>query len=431
MNHPHGFVAPMSHTSIPVITTRPVTPAEFDDWAKVVGNAQGRDHDERSLRWLRQSLPLERTRGAFDGADPVGGIAALPRQLTLPGGQREDVAGIACAAVSPTHRRRGVFSQLVRDLFTDMYEHRREALAVLNSDQAEVYTRFGFGMAMQTAVVHGQTRFMGYRPDVELGTGRVTLVDEQVAAGVLPRVHARARQMNVGWAERSPTQWSTFLTDLAATRSGRTTTRFAIHWDAEGQPQGYATYWFAERLDERGRTVNRLLVPELVAVHRSAYAQLWRFLLDLDAADSVRANCAPDEALQYMVQDPEALDWTIRDALAVRLVDVPRALSSRRYSAPVDVTFEVTDHLCPWNHGTFRLQADEAGAMCVRSRDEPQLSMSVQALGAAFLGGTPLMSLALAGRVLAKVPTTLAQASVAFRGFREPSCPSTTGWPWY
>ncbi|MGD8214216.1 GNAT family N-acetyltransferase [Aestuariimicrobium sp. Y1814] len=415
-----------------LITTRPVSPSEFEPWARVVADAQGRDHDEFTLQRLRSSISLERSRGAFEGADPVGGITAVPREMTLPGGLVEPVAGIANPAVAPTHRRRGVFSMLVRDLFTDMYEHRREAIAVLCSDQAEVYTRFGFGMAMQTAVLDGRTGAMGFRPDVDLGTARITQVDLATAAGLMPRIHERARLMNVGWVDRAQQQWDRVMADAATPVPGLTACRVAICWDAEGHPQGYALYRFEVRGDGSGRTTTRLLVPELVAIHRASYGQLWRFLLDLDAAESVRAECAPDEPLQYMVSNPEALDWTIRDSLAVRLVDVPRALSARRYSAPVDVVFDVVDHLCDWNHGRFRLQADERGAMCARSHtDEADVSLSVSTLGAVLLGGVSLVSLALAGRVVTRNPLVLQSASIAFRGFREPSCPSGTSWPWY
>lgn len=413
------------------LAVRPLNAHEFPAWAHVIANAQGRDHDEASLARMRSALRLDRAWGAFEGADPVGGIAAVPREMTMPGGLMAQVAGIACAAVAPTHRRRGIFAQLVRGLFTDMYENRRESVAVLNSEQAGVYTRFGFGRAVQTAVLEGDLDALEVRPDVEVGAGRVTLVEADAAAPLMRRVHARGRLMNVGWVEREAHTWDVLLADATAPVAGLTSMRFAIHWDTENQPQGYALYRFQVGTDDSGRNVTRLLVPEVVAAHRAAYGQLWNFLLNLDAARTLRAECAPDEPMQYMVADPQALRWTIRDLLAVRLVDVQAALAARRYSAPVDVVIEVTDHLCDWNHGRFRLQADEQGAMCVRSRDEAQLSMPVSALAEAYLGGTSLVSLALAGRVLARHPVALQQAAVAMRGFREPSCPSGTSWPWY
>ena len=46
------------------------------------------------------------------------------------------------------------------------------------------------------------------------------------------------------------------------------------------------------------------------------------------------------------------------DGLWVRLVDVYRALATRRYVIPLDVVFEVEDPLCPWSVRRYRLQAD-------------------------------------------------------------------------
>ena len=83
----------------------------------------------------------------------------------------------------------------------------------------------------------------------------------------------------------------------------------------------------------------------------------------------------------------------------MRLVDVPTALRSRTYTTPVDVVLEVTDPLCPWNDGRWHLVADADGVSCEATDRPADLSMSVTELGAAYLGGTLLVDLAMAGRV--------------------------------
>lgn len=413
------------------IETRPVTAAEFPVWAMAVANAQGRDHDENSLQRVRGSLDLTRTRGAFDGHEPVGGLAIAPREMTLPGGARQSVAGITCAAVCPTHRRRGIFARLVRETFGQMHREGLESIAVVGAGRTPVHTRFGFGLATQTAVLEGDLARLELRPDVELGSGRVLLVDSEQAAYLMPRIHDRATAMNVGWVGRGERQWELLLDDLHRPVPGFTAARHAVHLDGKGTPMGYAVYRFQVATDAAGRDITRLVVPEVVAAHRSAHAQLWQFLLGLDAADVVRAQCTTDEPLQHMLGQPEVLDWRVNDGLALRLVDVPRALAARSYAGPVDVVIDVVDHLCEWNNGTFRLQSDEQGAMCVRTRGEPELTLGISALSAAYLGGVPLMTLALAGRVSTRRPAALERLSLAMRGFREPSCPASHAWPWH
>ncbi len=114
----------------------------------------------------------------------------------------------------------------------------------------------------------------------------------------------------------------------------------------------------------------------------------------------------------------------VRDGLHVRLVDVGAALEARTYRAPVDVVFEVADAFCPWNAGRWRLTAEPGkSALCERTGDAADLALSVCELGAAYLGGCTLTSLAAAGRVRELRPGALAQASTAFGSDMAPWLP--------
>lgn len=104
----------------------------------------------------------------------------------------------------------------------------------------------------------------------------------------------------------------------------------------------------------------------------------------------------------------------VRDDLHLRLVDVGAALRVRTYQAPLDVVFEVEDAFCPWNEGRWRLTGDPKGATCERTADAADLSLSVRELGAAYLGGVSLSSLAAAGLVRELREGALAEASVGF-----------------
>jgi predicted acetyltransferase len=95
-------------------------------------------------------------------------------------------------------------------------------------------------------------------------------------------------------------------------------------------------------------------------------------------------------------------------------VEVGAAMAARTYTAPVDVVFDVADTFCPWNEGRWRLSGDSAGATCERTGDAPDLALSVRELGAAYLGGTSLRTLALAGRVRELREGALGAASQAF-----------------
>lgn len=107
-------------------------------------------------------------------------------------------------------------------------------------------------------------------------------------------------------------------------------------------------------------------------------------------------------------------------------MDVERALTARRYSTSLDLVLEVQDPFCPWNAGRYSLRADGESVTCERTQARPDLRLTSAELGAAYLGGTTLSSLAAAGRVEELRPGALTAASLAFRGEREPFHPS--GW---
>jgi len=148
-------------------------------------------------------------------------------------------------------------------------------------------------------------------------------------------------------------------------------------------------------------------------------------VLEVDLVRRATWFLAPaDEPLRQMLDNERAVaSKSLGDGLWVRLVDVPRALRVRTYSAPFDVVLDVADPVCPWNRGRYRLSWDGSEAACAPTADEPDLALSAAELGAAYLGGTTLAELAAAGRVRARSQAALQSASVAFRGAVEPWCP--------
>jgi predicted acetyltransferase len=141
----------------------------------------------------------------------------------------------------------------------------------------------------------------------------------------------------------------------------------------------------------------------------------------------VRTVNAPMESadvpVRHLLHDPRA--WHARpvDALWVRLVDVGRALSARRYPARIDMVFEVRDDFCEWNMGRWHLWGHPAGAFCDRTDRDPDISLDIESLSAAYLGGVSLATLQGAGRVREISPGAVTLASTAFGWPVAPWCP--------
>jgi predicted acetyltransferase len=168
----------------------------------------------------------------------------------------------------------------------------------------------------------------------------------------------------------------------------------------------------------------QLDIHELVATGPEAYAGLWRGLLGLDMVGEVRYHMAAlDDPISLLLVNARAVLTDVSDALWVRLVDLDRALVARRYAMPCDLVLAVTDQLCPWNAGRWRLRVASDGTAGVeRTSAEPDLECDIADLGAAYLGGTRVAALAGAGRVRELRPGAVRAASLAMAEDLEPYC---------
>src|SRR4051812_4580174 len=106
----------------------------------------------------RKMLPLDRFYAAYDDAVPVGTAADYPFIMTVPGRELA-TAGVTWVGVLPSHRRRGILTQMMRRELDDVHE-RGEPLAILWASEAAIYGRYGYGIAAPTAQLEADhTRF--------------------------------------------------------------------------------------------------------------------------------------------------------------------------------------------------------------------------------------------------------------------------------
>lgn len=404
---------------------RPVTDAEFEPWTRMIADTYGTDRSEREIADRRAATDLTRTIAAFDGQVPVGGASVYRRRLTVPGSTMA-VAGVASVGVAPTHRRRGILTSMMRRQLTELNEQQREPVAVLRPSEAGIYERYGYGPATTGNQLICDRRALAFRPGTNFGDGTVRLVDRASARPLVEEVYDTVRAGAVGWPEREDVHWNTRLFDDPEARAGRTALRFAVHEEPDGEVTGYVLY-----RHRPGEEAGALEVEELAATSRPAHAALWRFLAGIDLVAEIEYEAGLDDPLPHLLVDRRAARGRPVDRLWVRLVEGDRALAGRRYAVEVDLVLEVEDEFCPWNTGRFRLCGDGETATCVRTSAPADLRLTATELGAAFLGGTTLTSLATAGRVREERPGALARASRAFRGEREPFYPGGWAFPLY
>ncbi|WP_250009506.1 GNAT family N-acetyltransferase [Actinoplanes sp. M2I2] len=374
-------------------------------------------HDDTTdeVRNLEKTIiEPERSVVADDGGAIVGNAAVQTRDLTVPGGVLP-VAHVTGVGVAPTHRRRGLLTAMMRRQLTDIAEAGREPVAALWASETAIYPRYGYGPAADRLSFDIRSREITVTgPAAPAGSFR--MIKPKAALAELTAVHDSLRIHRVGWSSRPAYWWDYLLADTESQRDGATPMRGVVYETSDG-PIGYALWRVKSDWDSHGPAAD-VRVVELVAGDPGVYAELWKFLLGTDLARTASFRFAAlDEPLQFMVDEPRKLGRRYSDALWVRLVDLPTALEARRYAAPVDVVFEVTDPILEANNGRWRLTGGPDKASCVRTTDAPDFACTVTELGAAYLGGTTLAALTTAGRVrqfTGNLPST------AFGWYRQP-----------
>jgi predicted acetyltransferase len=109
--------------------------------------------------------------------------------------------------------------------------------------------------------------------------------------------------------------------------------------------------------------------------------------------------------------------------LWVRLVDLAASLEARRYLVDGSLVLEVDDPFCPWNEGTWLLEAGPSGAEARSvSGQDADLSLGARELGSTLLGGLAFSELVRSGRVVERVAGAAARADAMFGCDPPPFC---------
>ncbi len=408
--------------SDPELLLRPITMDELPALFRVVDSVFLNDPHDDELDHEGRVFEPERSIVVFDEDEPVAAAGAYTRDMTVPGGPIP-VAGVTWVAVAQTHRRRGLLTRMMRHQLDDLHDNRREAVAALWASEAAIYGRFGYGSACRGSRLKIATAELVIRRDADRGSGRLRQLSADEALPAMRSVYERVRVERVGHLDRRDRWWEARLFDPERRRDGASALRFLVHSDEAGEPDGFAVFSVKGTWGGTGPQ-GVVSVRELAAATPTAYAAVWGFLIEMDLVREVRWDrAAIDEPLLYLVDNSRAIHQESSDALWIRIVDVDRALEARRYSAPAEVVLEISDEFCPWNNGRYRLKGDPGTASCVRTDDLADLAMSSASLGAAYLGGTTLATLAGAGLVTELRPGTLEATSTAFASVRQPICP--------
>ncbi|MGH3077523.1 MAG: GNAT family N-acetyltransferase, partial [Gaiellaceae bacterium] len=330
---------------------------EFENVLRTTYAAFGDEPKDDDVDRQRRMMPVDRVLAAWDAGRPVGVAASYPFELTVPGGTAP-AAGVTWVGVLPSHRRRGVLSELMRRQLEDVHE-RREPLAILWASEAPIYGRFGYGVAAPETFMDAERAAFALRDDPG-PRGSVRLVTAEEAAQLFPPLYESRRKERPGSLSRSETWWKDgMLPDPEHWRDGYGPKFYAL-LEIDGTPAGYAMYRVKSKWED-GTPQGELRVTDAVAASPEATAELWRYLFGVDLVVRVKSGrMDPAWSLALMVTDPRRLYLSFAEGLWLRLVDVEGALRARGFAVAEPAVLEVEVELFQRNAGGWSVGV-EAG----------------------------------------------------------------------
>ncbi len=344
-------------------------------------------------RYVRQLPPRNRliVEQWSEGTPRVlGGLMHFDMDLSLPGGGRVPVAGLTAVGVDPSAHGRGAFRALMAAHLAQARE-RGQAASVLMASEVPLYGRFGYGCATQTAnweIDAGQARLLPQAPS----SGQVHVEHGRGAAlhSMLNDIWTASGSRRAGSTGRDGAWWDVVMGE-ERTWSGGGSPLVGVH-TADGVPDGYVLYTIDIEHGRQGVAESEIAIRELVAVDAAAELDLWRFVVSLPWARSVRWNSAPiDPAALFWLRNPRHLRRMAHfDFLWVRPLDMAALVRQRTFGRDGAVRLDVVDPVFDDRSGRFDLVVRDGVGRWQEGRGPAEASVGIADLGAAWLGGSSL-----------------------------------------
>src|SRR5437016_80366 len=361
---------------------RAVEPGEVDELLTADRRGFGGEPPRPGASRSWTTAELDRSRAAFESGRMVGVSRTYSFELTMPGGALLPVAAVSWVSVLPTHRRRGVLTQLMAAMHDDAREH-DEPAAILTASEGSIYGRFGYGVAAwRLGVSAERARIAFARPDDDRGGTRLAAREEAEVA--LPAIYDRARASRAGMVTRPDFWWPQVFWEFMV---GRLKAWFiAIHSDAEGRDDGYIVYEISGDWTG-GLPDRRLMIIDMQAESPATWIHLWHYAFGVDLIGTVAASNLPiDDPLRHIVVDNRRVrvDY-VNDHLWLAPLDPLAVLSARSYTVPG--RFVIETRTPDDARATVAVEATSDGASCVATTEAPDVVCDSRVLGMCALGG--------------------------------------------
>ncbi|MFN0095518.1 MAG: enhanced intracellular survival protein Eis [Dehalococcoidia bacterium] len=331
------------------------------------------------------------------------------------------MGGVTAVGTLPAYRRRGFLRQIMTQGFGEMRD-RKQPFAILWASMAAIYQRFGYALAASQVHYSFDPRQAG------LAFPRVT--PGSITFGKAEDLYDTLKPLYVEYAtprnlmlHRARPLWQ--LDTLRPAKKGEPVYA-AVYHDGDGAPRGYVVYQTHDGALPRPGPGQVMTVKEFVALDLDAWVALWEYIRrhDLVGRVDMRNVVSEDDPAPDLLMEPRMLNRSTSDAIWLRIVDIAEGLPKRPYGARGELTFRVDDPLCPWNSGTWLIETDGPSADIRQVSRQPELELTINALGTLVSGRATATHLARSGTVSAASDAVLKRADALFRTEYAPHCPN-------
>jgi predicted acetyltransferase len=378
--------------------------------------------DEQQLDRYREIWEPDRIFGAYADGRCVGTLRTFGTKLSVPAGPDSaafvQADALTQVSVAGTHRRQGLLrGMLTRSL--DAARERGEPVSYLRAAEWQIYGRFGY----QPTAFAADYRISTGNPLLAVRPGRepveIRQLDPSDARPLIPQVLDRVRQCRHGHIERLEPLWDNTL----GLRPGQREPVCVVACDAAGRIDGYALWtpnggdWFHDSNQQAQAKVN-----EILAATEDAERALWNYLVHLDLVRVLTLSAYPvDLPLEWLLTDGRAARRTWSgDDYWLRILDLPAALSARRYAVADRLVLQVIDPEGGYAEGRYLLDAGPEHADCKPSTESADLQLSQRALAGIYLGGSTVRAQRLAGLLEEETPGAAHRLQLMFATERAP-----------
>lgn len=349
---------------------RQATPEEMDDFRKVSGDALMIPvSDSPFSKFSDHTLTL----CAFVNGKLATSYAAW-NLTTLINGGSVPMAGVTMVGTNPVYRRLGCLRKITASHFTTLFEEKKQPISGLYASQPPIYRRYGYSSVVRNCAYSVEPRYLefiaGKVPSGsfrEAGESDIPVFSQLYDAFIADRT---------GYLTRNEEAWKRKFNP--SLQGG--TRFFPVIYEEDGSPQACFFYFVSSQGPGAGHGLN-INVSDVTWHTPSAYRAVWEFFSRMDLGDKVSWRMAPeDDPLHHLVIDPRRLNKTMSDGLYGRIVDVEQAMDKRGYDTEGTLTFKLVDDFCPWNEGTWKLEASPEGSSITKTGEAPQIEMPVSTL---------------------------------------------------